>query len=49
MEESEKSCLDGRLFWRVSLEGRACSTAKREQEIPAESLSGICLGVTFPS
>lgn len=46
MEESEKSCLDGRLFL-------ACvffySTAQRGQEIPAESLSGICLGVTFPS
>ena len=33
----------------VSLEGRACSTAKRGQEIPVESLSGICLGVAFPS
>lgn len=46
MGESEKSCLDGRLFL-------ACvffnSTAKQGQEIPAESLSGICHLIAFPS
>lgn len=36
----------GGSFGRVSFFN---STAKRGQEIAAEGLSGICLGVAFPS
>lgn len=43
-DNRRRAALMGGSFWRVSFFN---STVKRGQEIPAESLSGICLGSPF--